>query len=83
MNKNAAVPLDCTNSYCKGEVVVHVQQKFPIILSICLSLSHSTLDIFAIGKYINHRNEHRLEIPTNLQSLDFHGPEKAIKLAKK
>ena len=30
MNKNAAVPLDCTNSYCKGEVVVHVQQKFPL-----------------------------------------------------
>ena len=30
----------------------------------------------------NHKDEYGLEIPTNLQSLRFHGPEKAIKLAK-
>ena len=30
----------------------------------------------------NHKDEYGLEIPTNLQSLHFHGPEKAVKLAK-
>ena len=48
-----------------------------------LSLLHYALDIFATRKYVNHRDEYGLVIPTNLQSLHFHGPEKAIKLAKK
>ena len=48
-----------------------------------LSLSNCALDIFATGKHVNHRDEYRLEIPTNLQSLHFHGPENAIKLAQK
>ena len=39
--------------------------------------------IFATGKHVNHRDEYGLEIPTNLQFLNFHGTEKAIKLAKK
>ena len=55
-----------------------------MIVSRFLSLSHCALGIFAIGKHINHSDEYRLEIPTNLQSLlHFHGPGKAIKLAKK
>ena len=33
--------------------------------------------------WFNHRDKYRLETATNLQSLHFHGPEKAIKLAKK
>ena len=53
-----------------------------MIVSIVLSLSHCALDIFATGKYVNYRDEYGLEIPTNLQSLHFHGPEKAIKLPK-
>ena len=35
------------------------------------------------GKHVNHRDEYGLEIPTNFQSLYFHGTEKAIKLVKK
>ena len=54
-----------------------------MIVSIFLSLSHCTLEIFATGKHVNHRDENGLEIPTNLPSLHFHGPEKAIKLTKK
>ena len=54
-----------------------------MIVSIFLSLSHCALVIFAIGKHDNHSDEYGLEIPTNLQSLHFHGSEKAIKLAKK
>ena len=48
------------------------------------SLYHCALDIFAIGKHVNHRNEYGLEIHTNLHSLHFRGPEKSMKkLAKK
>ena len=54
-----------------------------MIVSIFLSLSHCALVIFATGKHDNHSDEYGLEIPTNLQSLHFHGSEKAIKLAKK
>ena len=54
-----------------------------MIVSVVLSLSHCALDIFATEKYVNHRGEYGLEIPTNLQSLHIHGPEKAIKLPKK
>ena len=45
----------------------------------CIHISY----IFATGKHVNHRDKYRLETATNLQSLHFHGPEKAIKLAKK
>ena len=48
-------------------------------VSVLMSLYHYALDIFATRKQFNDR----LVIPTNLQSLRFHGPEKAIKLAKK
>ena len=54
-----------------------------MIVSIFLSLSHYALGIFATGKHANHRDEYGLEFPTNLQSLYFHGTEKAIKLAEK
>ena len=54
-----------------------------MIVSIFSSLSYCALDIFATGKHFNHRDEYGLAIPTNLQSLHFHGPEKADKLAKK
>ena len=55
-----------------------------MIVSIFLSLSHWTLDIFVTGKHVNHRGlEIGLEIPTNLQFLNFYGREKVIKLAKK
>ena len=54
-----------------------------MIVSIFLSLSHCALDIFATAKHVDDRDEYELEAPTNLQSLHFHGPEKAIKLAKK
>ena len=54
-----------------------------MIVSIFLSLSHWTLDIFVTGKHVNHRDEYGLEIPTNLQFLNCYGREKVIKLAKK
>ena len=54
-----------------------------MIVSIFLSLSHCALDIFATGKHVNHRDEYGLEVPTNVHFLNFHGPEKVIKLAKK
>ena len=54
-----------------------------MIVSIFLSLCYCTLGIFATGKHINHSDEYGLDISTNLQSLHFHGTEKAIKLAKK
>ena len=54
-----------------------------MIVSIILSLSHCALGILATGKRVNHSDEYGLEFPTNLQSLHFHGTEKAIKLAKK
>ena len=54
-----------------------------MIVSIFLSLSNCALGIFATRKHVKHRDEFGLEIPTNLQSLHSHGPEKAIKLAKK
>ena len=54
-----------------------------MIVSIFLSLYHCTLDSFATGKHVSHTDEYGLEIPTNLQSLHFNGPEKAIELAQK
>ena len=54
-----------------------------MIVPIFLSLPHYALNIFATGKHVNHRDEYGLVIPTNLQSLHFRGPEKAIKLANK
>ena len=54
-----------------------------MIVSMFLFLPHYALVIFAIKKHVNHRDEYGLAILTNLQSLHFHGPEKAIKLAKK
>ena len=67
-----------TNSHCKGEVVVHVQQKSPLLypyfypcpIAICISLQLE-----------NHRDKYGLETPTNLKSVHFHGSGKAIKLA--
>ena len=54
-----------------------------MIVSIVLSLPHFALGIFAAGKHVNHRDQYGLEIPTNIQSLHFHGTEEAIKLVKK
>ena len=54
-----------------------------MIVSIFLSLSYCALGTFATGKHVNDRDEYGLEFATNLQSLHFHGTEKAIKLAKK
>ena len=54
-----------------------------MIVSIFLYLSHCALDIFATEKHVNHRDEYGLEIPTNLQFLNCHGPEKTIKLGRK
>ena len=70
------------NSHCKEEVIFPFTTEISMIVSIFLSLSHCALDIFAIGKQVNHIDEYRLGIPTNLQFLNFHGHEKPIKLAK-
>ena len=81
VDKNV-VSLVRTNSHCKGEVLVHVQQK-SMIVSLFLCLPHYTLDTFATGKHVNHRDKYVLVISKNLQSLHFYRPEKTIKLAKK
>ena len=60
-----------------------VYNKISIVVLIFLSLSHCVLDIFLTEKQVNHRDEYGLETPTNLQLLNFHVPEKAIKLDKK
>ena len=78
VDKNV-VSLVRTNSHCKEGLVVEIS----MTVSIFLFLSHCMLDIFATVKHVNHRDEYGLEAPTKLQSLFFHGPEKAIKLAKK
>ena len=54
-----------------------------MIVSIFLSLFHCASDIFATGKHVNNRDEYGLEMPTNLQFLNFYAAEKTIKLAKK
>ena len=51
-----------------------------MIVSMFLSLSHCTLDIFATEKRVNYGIEYGLKIPANFH---FYGHEKAIKLAKK
>ena len=68
-------------------IILTVKKKwlsvYNMIVSIFLSLSYFLLDIFATGKHFNHRDKYVQETATNLQSLHFHEPEKAIKLVKK
>ena len=45
-----------TDSYCKEDVVGHVQQ-ISMIESLFLSLPHCVLDIFATGKHVNRGDE--------------------------
>ena len=81
VDKNA-VSLVCTSSHCKREVIAHVQQKFPLLLPYFHICFQYLCNWKTCQSY--HRDEYGLEIPTNLQSLHFHGPGKAIiKLAKK
>ena len=56
VDKNA-VSLVRTNSHCKEEVVVHIQQKFPL-LHPYFYLCPTALDIFASGTHVNHRDEY-------------------------
>ena len=44
-----------------------------------LSLPHITLDIFPIGKRVNHGGEYGLEIPANFH---FYGPKRPLNLLK-
>ena len=66
-----------TNSHCKGEEVVLVQQKISMIVSIFLSCP------IALWTSLQLENMSVIEMNTDWKSLHFHGPEKAIKLAKK
>ena len=79
VDKNA-VSLVGTNSHCRGEVIVYVQQKSPWLYQYFYPCP---IALWASGKHVKHRHEIGLEIHTNIQSLHFHGTEKAIKLAKK
>ena len=79
MDKNA-VYLVHTNSHCKGEMVVHVQQKSSLLYPYFYPCP---IALWTSSKLENHREEYGLEIFTNLKPLHFHGPEKAIELAKK
>ena len=79
MDKNAAA-VARTNSHSKKEVVGYVPRSISMIASISLFLPHCVLDIFAVGKHVNHGGAYGLEMPDNFH---FYEPEKAIKLAKK
>ena len=83
MNKNA-LSLVPTNSHYKGEVVVHVQQKFPLLypyfygcpIALCTSLrleNTSTMEM----------NTDWISIFMEILEIHFYGLERAIKLAKK
>ena len=70
-------------------LILTVEDKW---LSMCNRNLHDCIDIsipvplrfgHLTRKHGNHRDQCRLEIPADLQSLHFHGTEKAIKLAKK
>ena len=76
MDKNA-VSLVHTNSHCKEEAVVHVQQKFPLLHPYfypCPIVLWTSLQL---------ENTSTTEMNTDWKSLHFHGPDKDIKLAKK
>ena len=83
MNKNA-LSLVPTSSHYKGEVVVHVQQKFPLLypyfygcpIALCTSLqleNTSTIEM----------NTDWISIFMEILEIHFYGLERAIKLAKK
>ena len=65
-----------TNSQCKGELVVHVQQKFPLLYPYFYPCP------IALWTTLQLENMSIIEMNTDWKSLNFHGPEKAIKLAK-
>ena len=73
------VNTNATNSHCKKEMAAHLQQEIYLVVSMFLSLPHSTLYIFATGKQVNHGGKQGLEIPANFY---FYGYQKAIELAK-
>ena len=73
VNKNA---VSVVRTGCPCTTVISM------IASIVLSLSHCTLGIFATEKYVNHRDEYGLEIPTNLKYLHFHGLERPLNCLK-
>ena len=72
-----AVSLVRTNSHCKGEVVVHVQQKFPLLYPYFYPCP------IALWTSLQLENMSSIEMNTDWKFLHFHGTEKAIKLAKK
>ena len=70
IDKNAVSVVRTT--YCKEEMVGHVEQNISMIVSMFLSLPHCALHIFANRKRVNHEGEYRLEIPKNF---NFYGPK--------
>ena len=66
-----------TNSHCKGEVVVQVQQKFPLFYLYFYPCP------ITLWTSLQLENTSTIEMNTDWKSLHFHGPEQAIKLAKK
>ena len=76
MDKNAVSSV-LTNSHCKEVVVVLEQKKFP------LSYRYFYHCLIALWTPLQLENTSAIEMNTDWKSLHFHGPEKAIKLAKK
>ena len=76
LDKNA-VSLVCTNSDSKGEVVVRVQQKIPLLNPYFYPCP------IVLWPSLQLENMPAIEMNMDWISLHFHGPEKAIKLAKK
>ena len=76
VDKNV-VSLVGTISHRKGEVVVRIQQKFQLLYPYFYTcpIAHWTS--------LQLENTSTIEMNTDGKSLHFHGPEKAIKLAKK
>ena len=74
MNKSAVAVIRI-NSYREAVVVGHVTNSMSKIVITFRSLLHCALDIFLNGKWINHGEGYRLEIPANFY---FYNPEEAI-----
>ena len=83
MDKNA-IFLVRTNSHCKGEVIVHVQQKFPLLYPYFYGCpialwSSLQLEIMSTTEMNTDWESNFMEI----LGIHFYVLERAIKLAKK
>ena len=76
LDKNA-VSLVHANSHCRGEVVVHVQQKSPCLYPYCYPCPN------ALWESLQPENTSTIKMNQDWKFIQIYNPIKAIKLAKK